>query len=339
MDEAKALLFFFEKNPQFLAKHKQVLFIRGRDGIFARHLKESSQLAIYQTHKPFYDQLSAGGFSCLEELKGEYDIAILICGKNKQENLYNTARAFRYLKPNGTFIGVISNEHGSGSYLKHLNTLSPTVQSVIKHKSRVCQISKDSHLNFEILRQSESMADQMRVAEIGLITTPGVFSAVKVDRGSKFLADNLPADLSGSGADLGAGYGYLGWRLLNSTRQIQALASYDAELEAIRVSKKNLEKFQNNVKLEFFWSDVTNGLGKSNLDFVVLNPPFHQERRVARYLGERFICAGAEALRKGGRLYLVANQFLPYEKILVNYFQSVKQIDRANGFKVLVGVR
>jgi len=53
-----------------------------------------------------------------------------------------------------------------------------------------------------------------------------------------------------------------------------------------------------------------------------------------RSLGLAFIATAAEALGKGGRLWLVANRGLPYEAALAKAFARVEKHAEAGGYKV-----
>ena len=44
-----------------------------------------------------------------------------------------------------------------------------------------------------------------------------------------------------------------------------------------------------------------------------MNPPFHTRPRADPALGQAMIRKAAAALRRGGRLFMVANRQLPYE--------------------------
>ncbi|MBF0563165.1 MAG: methyltransferase, partial [Alphaproteobacteria bacterium] len=50
-----------------------------------------------------------------------------------------------------------------------------------------------------------------------------------------------------------------------------------------------------------------------------------------------FIRAAAAGLSKGGRLWLVANQHLPYENIMRESLRHMECLATGSGFKVLSG--
>ena len=62
---------------------------------------------------------------------------------------------------------------------------------------------------------------------------PGVFAWDRIDPASALLAEHLPADLAGKGADLGAGYGYLSAEILSRCAKVSALDLYEAEARAL----------------------------------------------------------------------------------------------------------
>ena len=73
----------------------------------------------------------------------------------------------------------------------------------------------------------------------------------------------------------------------------------------------------------------------ARLDFVVTNPPFHAGGQADVELGRAFIASARRWLADGGRLLLVANAELPYERFLRELFRQSREVVRANGFKVL----
>ena len=70
-----------------------------------------------------------------------------------------------------------------------------------------------------------------------------------------------------------------------------------------------------------------------------MNPPFHRGRAAEPGIGQRLIGVAAKALRRGGRLFMVANRQLPYEETLEAEFAQWREITRDGGFKVLAATR
>src|SRR5690606_36201691 len=114
---------------------------------------------------------------------------------------------------------------------------------------------------------------------------------------------------SGVGADLGCGAGFLARAVLASPG-VTRLTLVDIDRRAIAAARRNVE----DRPAAFLWTDVRQPAdGLKDLDFIVTNPPFHDTGVEDRGLGQGFIGRAAAMLRKGGRLWPVANRHLPYE--------------------------
>jgi len=70
------------------------------------------------------------------------------------------------------------------------------------------------------------------------------------------------------------------------------------------------------------------------LDFIVMNPPFHEGKKTDFSIGLGFIKSSAAALSPRGVLYVVANAHLPYEDLLQAEFKTVEKLHEGGGFKV-----
>ena len=163
----------------------------------------------------------------------------------------------------------------------------------------------------------------------GFVTVPGIFSADSIDLGSRFLVENLP-DLSGEGADLGAGWGYLAANVLKSARA-KKLHLVEDDARALDCARLNLT----DERAAMVWADALEWKSPRLLDFVVMNPPFHSGRASDPDLGRAFIKAAADALSPSGRLVMVANRHLAYEPKLNELFRTVTQIAVNSHFKVI----
>lgn len=174
-----------------------------------------------------------------------------------------------------------------------------------------------------------ALPDAPREIAPGLVTVPGIFSADAVDAGSRFLAENLP-DFSGEGADLGAGWGYLSAKVLQSGR-VKKLHLVEDDVRALDCARLNVT----DERAAFVWADALAWKSPRLLDFVVMNPPFHSGRASDPDLGRAFIKAAADALSPSGRLVMVANRHLAYEPKLNELFRTVTEIVVNSHFKII----
>jgi 16S rRNA (guanine1207-N2)-methyltransferase len=71
-------------------------------------------------------------------------------------------------------------------------------------------------------------------------------------------------------------------------------------------------------------------------DLIATNPPFHLGRRQTTVVAQQFIAAAPRALRLGGRFYVVANRFLPYERDMIAAFGNAREVAGDARYKVLL---
>ncbi|MEM8730875.1 MAG: methyltransferase [Pseudomonadota bacterium] len=168
----------------------------------------------------------------------------------------------------------------------------------------------------------------------GWFTLPGVFSADAVDPGSALLAVQLPDRLGGHVVDLGAGWGYLSKRILE-TAQVHRLDLVEADDRALRCARRNVS----DPRAHFHWADANRWRPETSVDTVVTNPPFHTSRAANPDVGRAFIAAAAAMLKPSGHLYLVANRHLPYETMLCETFSQTREIGGDGRFKLFKAER
>jgi 16S rRNA (guanine1207-N2)-methyltransferase len=167
--------------------------------------------------------------------------------------------------------------------------------------------------------------------ELGLWSQPGIFSWDRPDPGSLALLKHLPA-LRGAGADLGCGAGLLARAVLTSP-DVTRLDLIDVDRRAIDAARRNLP----DARARFAWRDLrrdASASGLGGLDFIVMNPPFHDGGAPDRALGEIFLRRAAAMLIPGGVCWLVANRHLPYEAPLKLLFSSVRMVEQSGRYKV-----
>jgi 16S rRNA (guanine1207-N2)-methyltransferase len=267
------------------------------------------------------------GAARLEDLAPvSLDAAVVAAPSGTLERRYALALALRALKVGGRLTALAPKEKGGARLGKELATFGCKVEEIGRRHQRICYAVRPeapAGLEAAIAAGSPRLDPQL-----GLWTWPGVFSWDRPDPGSLLLISALPP-LSGAGADLGCGTGLLAQKVLASPA-VSRLELVDLDRRAVEVSRRNVD----DPRAGFHWADARTGPVLSGLDFVVTNPPFHEAGAEDKALGQGFLRRAHQLLRKGGRLWMVANRHLPYEGVLTPLFASVALRGEAGGFKV-----
>ncbi len=319
------------------------LFLRARDGA-ALHGQPLPGLVCEQSFKPDADALQRAGLDVRAGDDARYPVVLVLPPRQRDEARALFATALARLQPGGIVVASMSNDGGAKSGESDLARIAGPLVSRSKNKCRVFWTQPGVGGDAELATQWRTL-DAPRAIVGGRFTSrPGVFAWDRIDPASTLLVEHLPADLRGHAADLGAGYGYLSVELLQRCPGITAIDLYEAEARALDLARDNIAQAQGtrdapNVALDFRWHDVTAGL-PDTYDVIVSNPPFHAHGSAHRPdIGRRFIAVAAQALKPGGRLWLVANRHLPYETVLDASFGSVRIVAQRDGFKVVEAVK
>jgi 16S rRNA (guanine1207-N2)-methyltransferase len=286
------------------------------------------RLTCRQDWKPAADRLTAR--KCrMDTPHAPVATALVRLGRQRARNLADIACAAAALVPGGRLRVAGRNEIGPARYAKDLAAIGLVVRATSKGKARRLDATIEGPLD---LAAWVNATAERTILDGRFVSAPGIFAWDRIDAGSAALAALLPRDLSGRVADLGAGFGYLAATALGNAPAILRLDAFEADRPAVRCAAANLSAF--GARAQVRWHDVTAGVGTAIYDAVLTNPPFHEAHGEDRALGLRFIDVAADALKPGGRLYLVANRHLPYEQKLAARFKRVERLFEGNGFKV-----
>ena len=318
-----------------------VLFLRARLNA-ALASQALPDLLCEQSFRPDAVALQNAGFAVqpAQVEQSRFDLVMLLPPRQRDEARALMARAVRLLRPGGRVIAACMNSDGARACEGDLAQLTGPVETLCKHKCRAFWSAALTGPADPALCEQWAQLDAVRpIGDGRFVSRPGVFAWDRIDAASALLAANLPADLSGSAADLGCGFGYLAAQLLQRCAAIRVLDVFDAEQRALQLAQLNLARYAPRVALQYHWHDVTGGLPDS-YDVIVSNPPFHAQQSAHRPdLGRAFIAAAAAALRAGGSLWLVANRHLPYESALGANFGRVRIVAQHDGFKVIEAIK
>lgn len=298
-------------------------------------------LFLHQYFRPYALELLNHGFKPEPVIKvgAEYDLVLALLPKNADEARYVVASGLNMLKRNGILLAAADNRAGGSRIARIYEGFGVSgPQEASKNKARVVWGARPEKLS-EALKTALTAGEMQDIPGGMFVSVPGIFGWDKVDRGSALLAEHIPSDLKGTGADFGCGYGYLSCHILENCPEIKALICSDADYRALLACKGNTSKINNLAKISRFWEDLTGRQTHYDLDWVVMNPPFHEGKQSDPGIGGAFIQQAAKALRPGGRLYMVANVQLPYEDILTQNFARVEKRHEGGGFKVFEAVK
>ena len=243
------------------------------------------------------------------------------------ERRFVLAHALRGLRPDGELIALAPKAKGGGRLRKELEAFGCAVVETARHHHRICLTRRPAAPTG--LEEAIALGALQFAPALGLWSQPGVFSWDRVDPGSALLLETAPA-FAGAGADLGCGTGLLGKALL-AAPAVTGLTFLDIDRRALAAARRNTD---DDPRAAFVHGDVRSADKIGDLDFVIMNPPFHDGGREDRGLGVVFIAAAARMLKKGGVCRLVANVALPYEQALIAHFADVSLVARTRGYKV-----
>ncbi|MBJ6125192.1 class I SAM-dependent methyltransferase [Microvirga splendida] len=273
-----------------------------------------------------FSPLIPGSAKLEDQPEGSLSDVLVLAPPGTVERRYTTALALRALAPGGALTILAPKDKGGSRIAKELKAFGCAVSETSRRHHRICTCERPARLADidEALAEGGPRLDEA----LGLWTWPGVFSWNRLDPGSALLEQSLPA-LSGRGADFGCGIGILARAILASPA-VEHLAMLDIDRRAVEMAQRNVV----DPRAEIRWGDVRSGSGLQGLNFVVMNPPFHDGGAEDQSLGQSFIRRAAEALRPGGVLWLVANRHLPYEGVLKPLFRRVTPKVEAGGYKI-----
>ena len=179
------------------------------------------------------------------------------------------------------------------------------------------------------------MARRLKRAAAQFVETPAsgrnpdIFQ-LEPDRSRHALLLTPLPPLAGRGADLGCGPGAL--RRRRSPRRRFRISIAD------RHRSPRLEAARRNIKdarARFHWADARRGPDLKDLDFVVMNPPFHdggppRTRALARRSSQR----RENRCARAARLWLTANRHLPLRGRVGPLFRRIAPQVETGGYKI-----
>ena len=263
--------------------------------------------------------------------EGSADSVMVYAPPGVLERRHTLALALKALRPGGRLDVMAPKDKGGSRLKKELQAFGLEIGESAKAHHRRCVVIRPETVTG--LGEAIAAGAPRLVPGLEAWSQPGVFAWDRIDAGTLLLAQALPP-LKGAGADLGCGYGALATVVLRSPA-VTALRLIDLDRRAIEAARKNVA----DPRATFEWADARTVEAAGDLDFVVMNPPFHDGGAEDRRLGQAFIRQAAAMLKKGGVLWLVANRHLPYEADIAAAFKRAQPLADKGGYKVIEAVK
>ena len=221
-------------------------------------------------------------------------------------------------------------------------TIGDTTTSLAKKKARLVFsqfTNKSQHTNtansythpvtsFELALEDKTFTIQ---------NYSNVFSREKLDIGTRFLLENLPASKEiNTIIDLGCGNGILG--LVAAHQHPTAnIIFVDESYMAVESAKLNFKTAfkENNRQATFIASNCLGTLEENSVDLILCNPPFHQNHAIGDHIAWQMFNDAHKVLKKEGELWIVGNHHLAYHAKLKTIFGGYSVVNSNKKFAIM----
>jgi len=219
---------------------------------------------------------------------------------------------------------------------KHLGA---TTTSLAKKKARLIFCQPDA-AKLNQGQTTEVKTWTISDPELTISNLPGVFANSALDIGARLLLDNIPQNIgTATVIDLGCGNGVLGLAAAALNPQAEVTFS-DESFMAVESSRLNVEQnIDNPQRCNFMWNDCLSDVEFDSADWIICNPPFHQQQTITDHIAWQMFKDAYRVLKRGGKLRIVGNRHLGYHIKLQRIFDNCITVASNGKFVILEATR
>ncbi len=275
---------------------------------------------------------------------GPFDVVLLTLPKGRDLARLMFLAAFRSLRPGGRLYLAGANDQGIKSAIGDAEELfGPSQLLGYRGGNRVVVLTKalvppdelpapyrapglaeGTYATFEVALGEERYT---------LFSRPGVFAWRGLDPGTRLLLEVLPVRVTDEVLDVGCGYGIIG---LHAARQATKgwTTLVDVDILATDCARRTLAH-NGAQRAEVLLGDGLAAVPGRRFSLIVSNPPFHSGHETSGEIVEALVREAYAALEPRGRLVVVANRFLPYDRLMGAVFGAVETLAQTPQYHVL----
>lgn len=266
------------------------------------------------------------------------DTAVVFVPKARAELALRLDQACRLLAPDGHLVLVGEKREGIAGAVKQLKAMAP--DAVKLDSARHCQLWRSKRPSQGVVPES-AWLDWHTISsagyEVEVAGMPGIFSAGRLDEGTRMLLDTLhDTPVSGPVLDFACGAGVIGAWLHTRYGADLVIDGVDVQAQAVFCARQTYDKAGVNGQIQ-----ASDGLAEvsGRYQTVITNPPFHTGVSTDLSMTTAFLQQVADHLLPGGELRLVANRFLPYASLIEQAIGPTRMLRQDRRFTVYSAFR
>ena len=240
---------------------------------------------------------------------GSFDTIALRLSKARDEFQMMTEAAAGALKPGGTLYLFGGNDEGIVSAGRRLGDVFEAVETVhTKYHSRVFAArAPKAGIKTTLAQWRSTFGFHVGEANFSHVTYPGVFASGRLDEGTRFLLETVPA-VGGQVLDFACGSGPIA--------QVLSRRHGDARLTLADIDAVSLVAARENV-LDAPVHQIARlcDLAATQFDAIVSNPPIHQGVEQSFAVLRDFLATAPDYLATGGEVFIVVQRTVPMAKL------------------------
>ena len=272
---------------------------------------------------------------------GTIDVVLLTTPPDRRLSRRWLLAAVAALRPGGRLYLAGANDHGVRSVIADAATLFAVTSLALRQRHRVAlAVQPAAPLPVPAWATESGIApgtwDEFTVQTRGLTlplrSLPGVFARGRLDPGTALLLDVLAVPPGGSVLDAGCGAGIIG--LVAARLGASRVDLVDVNLLAVAAARENVARGGYS-GLRVLPSDILSAVPDERYDLIVSNPPFHTGKAVDDRFAVHFVPQAAAALAPGGRVLVVTNSFIRYDRALRQQIGPTAVLAETGQYRVL----